>query len=167
MTPDHVESWRSIPSLPGVIASTHGRIWRASHFEPMPYGGTRKYSSRPTFGVITRASGDARHLYFSYHYRGIGNIKVHAAICEAYHGPKPSPEHGVRHKNENGLDNRPENLMWSSQKINLSDAKFRQYHADMAGRRHLPKFEKRFEIYASILDVAEVAFARRHADGRS
>lgn len=161
MTPEDVESWRSIPSLPELIVSTHGRIWRSSHWKAMPNGGERKYKSRPTFGVITRASSDARHLFFSYYYRGIGNVKVHAAICEAYHGPKPSPAHGVRHINENSLDNRPSNVVWATQEENLNDDRIRGYHFKTAGRAHLPKIEKRFDIYASILDVAEFA-ARRY-----
>ncbi len=163
MTPDDVEIWRSIPSLDGVFASSHGRIWRSSYSKEMPNGGLRVYSSKPTFGVLARSSSDARHLYFAYRYAEHGNIKVHAAVCEAFHGLRPSPRHGVRHKNENSLDNRPENIEWSTQRVNMNDDRFVKYHVDVSGRKSMSKIDKRRDIYASILDVAETVFARRSA----
>lgn len=37
---------------------------------------------------------------------------AHRVICEAFHGPAPSDEHCVNHKNGIKSDNRPENLEW-------------------------------------------------------
>ena len=56
-----------------------------------------------------------------------GNIKVHQAVCEAFHGPRPFPNAVVIHLNENGLDNSAGNLKWGTQKENLNAERFIQY----------------------------------------
>lgn len=153
------EEWRQVPSLPEIEASSHGRIRRKPHIGTMPYGGTRLYKSKPKFGSITSASKDARHLFFNVYYHGIGNVKVHFAVCEAFHGPSPDGKKGVRHLNENGLDNRPGNLRWSSQKVNLNDPVFKNYlrrRMSPFARTGMSKQEKRAGVYDSILDVAQM-----------
>lgn len=153
------EEWRQVPSIPDLEASSHGRVRRKPHIGIMPHGGTRIYKSEPRFGQITSASKGARHLYFNMVYYGIGNVKVHFAVCEAFHGPNPDGKKGVRHLNENGLDNRPVNLRWSSQKINLNDPVFKQYlkrRVSPKARTGMTKEEKRAGIYDSILDIANM-----------
>ena len=56
-----------------------------------------------------------------------GNIKIHQAVCEAFHGPKPFPEAVVIHLDEDGHNNRPENLKWGTQKENLNMPKFKAW----------------------------------------
>lgn len=154
------EEWRDVPSIPGLRASSHGRICLMPFERRMPHGGLRWYHPAPTFGVITRSSKDARHLYFIYRYGSLKrNIKIHFAVCEAFNGRNTDGNNGVRHLNENGLDNRPQNLRWSSQKVNLNDPDFISY----TSRRPSPrtksdktKQEKRAGIYDSILDIAEM-----------
>lgn len=46
---------------------------------------------------------------------------VHALVCEAFDGPKPSPDYEARHRNGNQLDNRAENLSWSTKSVNRLD----------------------------------------------
>ena len=50
---------------------------------------------------------------------GIGNVKVHRMVCEAFHGPAPAGKPYVLHIDENAHNNRPENLKWGTQKENL------------------------------------------------
>jgi len=159
-----VEEWRQVPSILEVEASSHGRIRRKPHTGIMPHGGTREYKSEPRFGSITSASKDARHLYFNVLYRGIGNVKVHFAVCEAFHGTNPDGSSGVRHLNENGLDNRPTNLRWDSQKINLNDPAFKSYQRRRVSPKsnsRLSKREKRSGIYDSILDIGMMMMEKR------
>jgi len=154
-----IEEWRQVPSLPDIEASSHGRIRRKPHVGVMPHGGLRMYQAEPRFGCVTQSMSDARSLHFGVYYRGIGNIKVHFAVCEAFHGPNPDKKKGVRHLNENGLDNRPNNLRWASQKVNLNDPVFKKYQSRRVSpkaKTGMTKQEKRAGVYDSILDIAEM-----------
>jgi hypothetical protein len=114
------EVWKPVPSLPGVMASSEGRILLPPRHAPLPNGGVRLYLTKPSAGVIQRAHKKARHVYSNYWCRAFGNIKVHQAICEAFHGARPFETAVVIHKDEDGLNNRPENLKWGTQKENLN-----------------------------------------------
>ncbi len=120
------EIWRDCPSYPGFQASSHGRIKRLPRIGYMPHGGTRVYMGKPLFGSVCKSSKDARHLYFSRRYRDVGNIKIHFAVCEAFHGVPQNGCKRVRHLNENGLDNRPENLMWADQKNKFERSTYKE-----------------------------------------
>lgn len=69
----------------------------------------------------------ARHQFYGYWFRRHGNVKVHRIVCEAWHGLAPSPKSVVIHIDENGLNNKPENLKWGTQKENLNMPKFIEY----------------------------------------
>ena len=121
------EIWKPVPSKPGLMASSWGRIKLPDRTAKLPNGGFREYHPKPTYGHTTKASKTARHQYKSYFTRFFGNIKVHKAICEAFHGPAPFPKAVVIHKDENAFNNVPENLKWGSQKENLNMPGFIEY----------------------------------------
>lgn len=121
------EVWKPVPSLDGVMASSEGRIILPPRHAPLPNGGVRLYIPKPTAGVVSRARKGAAHEYLSYWTRHYGNIKVHQAVCEAFHGPKPFPSAVVIHLDENALNNRPGNLKWGTQKENLNAPGFIEY----------------------------------------
>lgn len=121
------EVWRPVPSRAPLEASSHGRIRVPSRPVKMPYGGVSFRATSPTFGGIMSASRDAKHVYWGWRMRHIGTVKVHRAVCEAFHGPAPFPRAVVIHINENALDNRPENLRWGTQKENLNMPRFIAY----------------------------------------
>jgi hypothetical protein len=50
-------------------------------------------------------------------------FKVHKAVCEAFHGPKPSKQHTVDHKNRIRNDNTAPNLRWASREEQTSNRK--------------------------------------------
>jgi hypothetical protein len=58
---------------------------------------------------------------------------IHREVCEAFHGPKPSPLHEVRHLNGDRSDNRPDNLSWGTRSENAKD---RMSHGTDAGARN-------------------------------
>lgn len=122
------EIWKPVPSLPGVMASSDGRILLPPRYAPMHHGGYRSYLPEPTTGTVTRASKGARHVYRGVYCSFFGNIKVHRAVCEAFHGPVPFEGAVVIHLDEDGLNNRPENLKWGTQKENLNMPKIKEYH---------------------------------------
>jgi hypothetical protein len=107
-----MELWRVVPSLPIVLASSFGRLMVVPTISPMPHGGERHYESRPRSGEW---DGD-RYIFC---HRG-KTYKVARLICEAFNGP-PSPGlNTCMHGDENARNNRPENLKWGTQKINLN-----------------------------------------------
>lgn len=133
------EIWKPVPSLPGVMASDEGRILLPPRHAALPNGGVRLYLTKPNTGVITRSAKATRHCYRNYWTREFGNIKVHQAVCEAFHGPKPFPEAVVIHKDEDGLNNRPANLKWGTQKENLNAPGFLAYCSSDERRERLKR----------------------------
>lgn len=120
------EVWKDIPSLPGVKASSHGRILAPECTALMPRGNERTYKTKPISGVRRKANKEAKHVYFGWLYRG-KNYKVHRLICEAFHGVPSKESAIVIHLDENGLNNRSDNLRWGTQKENLNMPKFIEY----------------------------------------
>lgn len=121
------EVWKPVPSKPGVQASSLGRITLPARRAQMPNGGERGYSPQPTYGQVRRAKKTAAHSYRGIYAQFYGNIKIHQAVCEAFHGPAPFERAVVIHLNEDAHDNRPENLKWGTQKENLNSAGFLEY----------------------------------------
>lgn len=46
---------------------------------------------------------------------------IHRLVCEAFHGPPPSPQHHAAHGDGNRLNNCPENLRWATPAENCAD----------------------------------------------
>lgn len=127
------EVWRSVPSLEGVKASSLGRILLPPRRAKMPHGAERTYTPKPTFGYKVKAEKHSTYVRMIYHSRYHGSIKIHQAVCEAFHGPKPFPKAVVIHLDEDGTNNRPENLKWGTQKENLNMPKIKEYHISRVG----------------------------------
>ena len=119
------EIWRPVPSLEGVLASNIGRILLPPSYAPLPHGGFRGYYPEPTFGV--RALKGRNYYYMNLVSRRFGNIRVHRAVCEAFHGESPFDRAVVMHLNDDATDNRIENLKWATQKENLNTEAFLAY----------------------------------------
>lgn len=127
------EIWKIVPSKFGVLASSWGRIKLPLRFSKMPNGGQRTYNPKPTYGVVRYSRKGSAHTYMAIQSKFHGNIKIHQAICEAFHGPKPFPAARVLHKDENAHNNRPENLRWGTQKENLNAPGFIAYCKSRTG----------------------------------
>ena len=130
------EIWKPVPSMPEVMASSWGRVLLPEREIVMPKGGTRRYTPKPTYGVATRASKTARHTFRNISNRTFGNIRIHRAVCEAFHGPKPFEGAVVIHIDEDAHNNRPENLRWGTQKENLNMPKFIEYCKSRTGENN-------------------------------
>lgn len=123
------EIWKPVPSYPGLMASSLGRICLPVRSYEMPNGGIRTTNPKPTFGVVVTATKDASCRYMRMRSRHFGNIKIHRAVCEAFHGPAPSKKHVVLHRNEDGTDNREANLRWGTRKENQNAPSFKAWAA--------------------------------------
>jgi hypothetical protein len=127
------EIWLPVPSLPGVMASTWGRIILPDRKATMPHGGERRYIAKPRYGTVKKAHKNAAHSYRSSYSREFGNIKIHRAVCEAFHGPAPFTGAVVIHIDENPHNNQPENLKWGTQKENMNSPKLKEWHRTRTG----------------------------------
>lgn len=63
---------------------------------------------------------------------------VHVLVCAAFHGPKPTPQHGVRHLNGMKTDNHADNLVWGTPTENNRDTVSHGKHRG-ANRTHCPQ----------------------------
>lgn len=121
------EIWKPVPSKPGILASNEGRVLFPPKAAPIPNGGFRHYLTEPTRGHVRRSKKGAAHVYYGAYHKDYGNLKIHQLVCEAFHGPKPFDRAVVLHDDEDGLNNRPENLAWGTQKQNLNAPGFLEY----------------------------------------
>ena len=121
-----IESWVEVPSYPGILASSLGRIMVDPYQAPTPRGeGTVVYGGKPTKGQWD----GSRYIYAR---RGYKTMKVHRLVCEAFNGP-PKEKQVCMHLNEDATDNRPENLAWGTQKQNLNAPGFIAYCKSRTG----------------------------------
>jgi hypothetical protein len=123
------EIWRDVPSVPGILVSSEGRVMSAPHREPMPNGGQRTYGGRPHFGVWNKCDGR-----FIVCVRG-QSYKVHRLVAEAFHGPPPFEGAVAMHLDENAANNRASNLRWGTQQENLNAPGFLEYCHSRIGDR--------------------------------
>jgi len=124
------EIWRDVPSVPGILASSDGRVMHLPHRDAMPKGGTRPYGGQPTFGVWNKA--DARFITVI----NRKTYKINRLIAEAFHGPPPFEGAVVMHLDENAANNRASNLRWGTQKENLNAEGFLNYCRNRTGDRN-------------------------------
>lgn len=53
--------------------------------------------------------------------RGARTLQVHALVCEAFHGPRPSSDHEVAHGDGNPKNAQARNVRWATSKENKAD----------------------------------------------
>jgi hypothetical protein len=134
------EEWRDVSSMPGVQASSLGRIRLKPYEAPMPRGGVRTYGGgSPVSGVWCN-----RHKRMVWRYRG-KNLKIARLVCEAFHGAPPFDKAVCMHIDENSRNNRPENLSWGTQRENLNAPGFLAYCRSRLGEKSpMTKHRSRF-----------------------
>ena len=125
--------WKPVPSYPGVLASNDGRVLLPPRYAPLPNSGYRIYAPSPTRGQIKRARKNARHFYLGVFSKFYGNIKIHFAVCEAFHGQRPFENAVVIHIDEDATNNAPSNLRWGTQRENLNMPRFIEYCKSRVG----------------------------------
>lgn len=105
--------WKPIPGT-AYAASPDGRIRRE-----LPGPGAR-------VGRVLRPWLAGGRSGCEYEYVDVHGKKeaVHILVALAFHGPKPSPHAVVDHVDEDKTNNRPDNLQWVRQSVNI-----RRWHA--------------------------------------
>lgn len=117
------EIWKPIPSVPGLLASSRGRVMIVPGFADLPNGGRRSYGA-----VARRGSWDPENNRYVLHWRKTGKTyRVGRLVCEAFNGPPPFEDAVCMHLDEDARNNAPSNLQWGTQKENLNAAGFIEY----------------------------------------
>lgn len=122
------EVWKIIPSLPGHLASSLGRIMVVPYMAEMPYGGNRQYGGEPNYG-----QWDGKRFIYCVKSK---TYKVGRLVCEAFNGPAPADKPVCMHLDEDSMNNHPENLEWGTQKQNLNAPGFITYCQGRTGENN-------------------------------
>lgn len=113
---------RPIPSAPNedYRAGDDGKVYSRTRYAG--FGRKAFVDWYPLAGHM--GAGKKKYLSVSMCHNNIKVTKsVHALICEAFHGPKPSTDSQVRHLDGTRTNNSPTNLCWGTQIENWADRK--------------------------------------------
>lgn len=127
------EEWRVVPSFPSYLASSLGRI-------------------RGPSGKVLKTRGD-RKGYLQFNACRDGGIycaRVARCVCEAFHGPAPTPDHEAAHWDGSVDNNVPGNLRWATALENAND---RRRHGTILAREAHPRAQLTEEQVAEIKRV--------------
>jgi hypothetical protein len=128
-THSHSEVWRDVPSVPGMQASSWGRVKMLPMVRIQRVGGPVTTKPLPTYGRVQKKNRD-KYVRLIYMVKRNGRSKmvgIARAVCEAFHGPQPPDKPFALHIDENSTNNVPSNLYWGTQKENLNAPLYRAY----------------------------------------
>jgi hypothetical protein len=118
------EEWRPVSGFPWYEVSSFGMIRR-----------TVSTTCAKAGSLIAGRVGDRGYRYFNATANGKRKtLKFHRIVCEAFHGPQPSPRHVVAHNDGNRLNNRADNLRWATTRENHADR--HEHGTNPAGSRN-------------------------------
>lgn len=105
---------RPIPGYADYFASDDGNVWSTTGWRGIEAKQLAKQIDQHGYHKVRLVVDGKRR-----------KKTAHSLICSAFHGPKPTPTHEVRHLNGIRIDNRPNNLVWGTRSENALD---RQRH---------------------------------------
>jgi hypothetical protein len=99
--------WMNVINFPAYECSDHGEIRRKT--SPFVLQPTISGTNYQRVGLMQNGAAQF--------------VTVHAIVCTAFKGPRPSPQHEVNHLNEDKFDNRAENLEWTLKNTEYSQGR--------------------------------------------
>lgn len=122
------EIWRLVPSVPGLLASSRGRVMVTPRMGKLPNGAPRQYG-----GYARKGCWDGSRYILQWKNK---THKVARLVCEAFNGPPPFDRAVCMHLDENARNNAPSNLRWGTQKENLNAPGFIRYCRSRTGENN-------------------------------
>lgn len=105
------EEWRAVARNPKYEVSSLGRVRRVVPYRSTKVGRLRKtYLNKDGYPTLGLPLGGR-----------IRSHTVHVLVCEAFHGPKPSPIHQAAHGDGVRANCRADNLRWALPVENYAD----------------------------------------------
>jgi hypothetical protein len=125
------EEWRPIEGQPGYEVSSLGRVRSLERVIMRSNGRPHPWPGR------VLKPGHTKIKTMIYQHVVLGKKRsffVHALVCAAFHGPRPSLKHEVAHWDGDGWNCRSANLRWATHADNHADKVRHGRH--MRGARH-------------------------------
>lgn len=102
-----MEEWRPLPDWPYEVSNL-GRIRRAKSGRTTRKNRVLRPSATKSGHLTTTLNDHPRKR----------TARINRIVCEVWHGPPPTPQHEAAHLNGDPMDNRPENLAWTTHREN-------------------------------------------------
>lgn len=116
--------WRVIADFPNYAVNDQGRVCRI-----VP--SRRNHAPR----ILAPWVGNHGYETVCLFRDGVGRRRlIHRLVCEAFHGPPPTPAHQAAHGDGTRRNNRADNLRWATRSENMEDA--RRHGVLAVGVRH-------------------------------
>jgi hypothetical protein len=98
------EIWRDVPSVPGILVSSEGRVMHTPYRGPLPNGGERPYGGQPAFWRVGQGCRPLHHQH--------SRSQLQSAPADRRGVPRPAAIRRAMamHVDENAANNRPSNL---------------------------------------------------------
>lgn len=111
------EEWRPIDGYEGVYSvSNEGRIRSELRMVQRSDGKMQKVRER----IMRPVKKKTNHCTIMLHPKMV-RMHIHRAVAFAFIGPPPSDRHEIAHNDGNPLNNRVENLRWTTRSDNFAD----------------------------------------------
>lgn len=104
------EVWKQVPAFPKYEVSSLGRI-------RSDYSGTRRGGEC----LVPWPAGKGYLQVMLYRDAAPTKVYMHRVVCEAFHGPCPSPDHEAAHWDRCVIHNEAANLRWATRLENEAD----------------------------------------------
>ncbi|MFC3697055.1 NUMOD4 motif-containing HNH endonuclease [Sphingobium xenophagum] len=122
-------NWRPIPGFPDYIVSSNGdivRIRKDIRGHSLSGAPLKSSPNKSGYHGLTLTNAGVR-----------SSVRVNRIVCEAFHGPAPSPKHHAAHNDGDRSNNSEGNLRWATAVENEQDK--REHGTAGIGDRHWSK----------------------------
>ena len=116
------EAWKPIKGYADYEVSSRGRVRSVRRRQVVASGRGRQYERTLESYILTPNNGSRGYFLVTIRRKNKPKtVTIHSLVCSAFHGPRPSDDHVVRHLNGDASDNNATNLAWGTVTENVRD----------------------------------------------